>query len=55
MVTISIIIPVYNAEKYLKECFAGILNQTFQNFKIFCLLIPVEWNLNIFEEKLECK
>lgn len=31
---ISIIIPVYNAEKYLRECVNSILTQTYQNVEI---------------------
>ncbi len=34
---ISIIVPIYNVEKYLRECLDSILNQTYQNFE--CLLI----------------
>lgn len=34
---ISIIIPIYNAEKYLKECFSSILNQTYSNFEVICV------------------
>ncbi len=34
---ISIIIPVYNVEKYLCECLDSILNQTFQDFEIICV------------------
>ena len=37
MVKISIIIPVYNVEKYLRECLDSILNQTFQDFEIICV------------------
>ena len=31
---ISVIVPVYNAEKYLKECIRSILNQTIQNLEL---------------------
>lgn len=34
---ISIIIPCYNAEKYIKECIESITSQKFQNFEILCL------------------
>ena len=34
---ISILIPVYNAEKYLKLCIESILNQTYGNFEIVVL------------------
>ena len=31
---ISIIIPVYNAEKYLRQCLDSIINQTYTNFEV---------------------
>ena len=34
---ISIIVPVYNTEEYIRQCLDSILNQTYQNFE--CLLI----------------
>ncbi|WP_303690572.1 glycosyltransferase family 2 protein [Megamonas hypermegale] len=37
MPIISIIVPVYNVEKYLKRCIESILNQTFKNFELLLL------------------
>lgn len=34
---ISIIVPIYNVEKYLRECLDSILGQTYEHFE--CLLI----------------
>lgn len=34
---ISIIIPVYNTEKYIFKCIDSLLQQTFQNFEIICI------------------
>lgn len=34
---ISIIMPVYNSEKYLKSSLSCIANQTYQNLEIFCI------------------
>ena len=34
---ISIIIPIYNVEKYLKECLNSVINQTFKNIEIICV------------------
>ena len=34
MAKISVIIPIYNSEKYLNKCFDSILNQTFSDFEI---------------------
>ncbi len=31
-VEVSIVVPVYNVEKYLPKCLYSILNQTFHNF-----------------------
>ena len=32
--TISVIIPMYNAEKYIEQCLTNLLIQTFQNFEV---------------------
>lgn len=37
MVKISVIVPVYNTQKYLKECLNSITNQTFQDIEIICI------------------
>jgi len=37
MPLISIIIPVYNVEKYLNECLDSIINQTYTNLEIICI------------------
>lgn len=34
---VSIIIPVYNSEKYIGKCLDHLLNQTYQNFEIICI------------------
>ena len=31
---ISVIIPVYNVEKYINKCLDSILNQTYKNIEI---------------------
>ena len=31
---ISIVVPLYNAEKYIETCIVSILNQTFENFEV---------------------
>ena len=36
-VKISVIVPVYNAEKHLNECIESILNQTLKEIEIICI------------------
>ena len=51
---ISIIVPVYNAEKFISRCIESLLNQTYQNFEI--LLIndgSTDKSLEICEEYLK--
>lgn len=37
MAEISVIIPVYNVEKYIKECLDSLIRQTFANIEIICV------------------
>ena len=34
---ISVIIPIYNSEKYLRQCLESVKNQTYQDFEILCI------------------
>lgn len=34
---ISIIVPVYNTDKYLKKCLDSLINQTYNNLEIICI------------------
>lgn len=37
MLKLSIIVPFYNAEEYIKTCLNSILNQTFENFELIII------------------
>jgi len=37
MPKVSIVVPTYNVEKYLKECMESIINQTLQDIEIICV------------------
>ncbi len=37
MIKVSVIIPVYNAERYLKECLDSVINQTLRELEVICI------------------
>ena len=37
MAKVSVIIPVYNAEKYLEQCVGSVMNQTLKDIEIICV------------------
>ena len=37
MPKISIIVPVYNVEKYLRQCMDSLVNQTLSDIEIICI------------------
>lgn len=51
MIDISIIIPVYNSEKYLHRCLTSAVNQTLKNIEIICINDgSTDDSLNILKE-----
>ena len=36
-IKVSIVVPVYNAEKFLKRCLEPLVNQTLQEIEILCV------------------
>lgn len=36
-ISVSVIVPVYNVEKFLKRCLDSLINQTLQNIEIICI------------------
>ena len=37
MCEISVIIPIYNAEKFIARCLESVLRQSFQSYEIICV------------------
>ena len=37
MAKVSVIIPIYNVEKYLRECLESVINQTLKDIEIICV------------------
>ena len=34
---ISVLVPIYNVDQYLKECLDSLISQTFTNFEVICI------------------
>lgn len=50
---ISVIVPVYNVEKYLPQCLNSIINQTYENLEIILIqIIAVIFVMNMQKEIL---
>ena len=47
MITIKVVIPVYNAEKWIGKCIMSIVNQTYTNWQ--CIIINDKSTDNTFE------
>ena len=35
---LSVIVPVYNGEKFLHKCLDSVINQTYKNLEIICIV-----------------
>ncbi len=35
--TVSIILPMYNSQRYIKSCLMSVINQTFRDFELICV------------------
>lgn len=53
---ISIIIPIYNVENYIRKCLESVINQTYKNIEIIIVNDGTEDNsMHIVEEYLQDK
>ena len=47
----SIIIPIYNVEKYLKKCLSSVVNQTYKNFEVIIVIDKCDDNSEKIADK----
>ena len=52
---VSIIVPIYNCEEYLIECFDSILNQTYKNIEVIMVNDGTKDNSNLICDKYKDK
>lgn len=51
MPKVSVLVPVYNVERYLRECLDSIVNQTLKDIEIICINDgSTDSSLSILEE-----
>ena len=55
MIKVSIIVPVYNVEKYLEKCLDSLLNQTLKDIEIICINDGSSDNSLLILENYACK
>ena len=36
-IKVSVIVPIYNVEKYLRKCLDSLVNQTLKDIEIICI------------------
>ena len=51
---ISVIVPIYNVEKYLENCVNSILNQTYDNLEIILVDMVLQTDVQNFVINLRC-
>ncbi|ORF43704.1 glycosyltransferase family 2 protein, partial [Gilliamella apicola] len=44
---LTVVVPVYNTEKYLRKCLDSLVNQTFKDIEILCINDGSEDNSHI--------
>ena len=55
---LTVVVPVFNVERYLRDCLDSLLNQTFKNFDIVCVNdASVDSSAEILDEyaKKDCR
>ena len=63
MIKVSVIIPVYNVENYLRQCLDSVVNQTLREIEIICVndsstdgsLAILEQNSGDYPAKRRCR